>query len=88
MALKGTTRIELTDVKTGEVEVIEKHNLVTNAVSDILSCNPFGMRFRGYSNSNTGEIGSNFQTSLLPVVPNLIGGILLYEKELASDAAA
>ena len=88
MALKGTTRIELTDVKTGEVEVIEKHNLVTNAVSDILSCNPFGMRFRGYSNSSTGEIGDNFQKSLLPVVPNLIGGILLYEKELASDAAA
>ena len=88
MALKGTTRIELTDVRTGEVEVIEKHNLVTNAVSDILSCNPFGMRFRGYSNANTGEIGSSFQGALLPVVPNLIGGILLYEKELVSDAAA
>ena len=30
--LKGTTRIELTDVNTGEVEVFENHNMVTNAL--------------------------------------------------------
>lgn len=40
MGLKGTTRIELTNVKTGEKEVIEKDNLVTNAVASILG-NPF-----------------------------------------------
>ena len=33
--LKGTTKIELTDVNTGETTVIEKHNLVTNAISQL-----------------------------------------------------
>ena len=28
--LMGTTKIELTDVKTGEKEVYENHNMVTN----------------------------------------------------------
>ena len=30
--LMGTTKIELTDVKTGEKEVYENHNMVTNVV--------------------------------------------------------
>ena len=33
--LKGTTKIELTDVNTGETKVIEKHNIVTNAISNL-----------------------------------------------------
>ena len=33
--LHGHTRIELTDVHTGAVEVVESDNLITNAVSDI-----------------------------------------------------
>jgi hypothetical protein len=31
--LKGKTKIELTDINTGEVEVIEKDNLITNALN-------------------------------------------------------
>ena len=38
--LKGKTRIELTDVHTGEVEVIEEENMVTNALQHIF--NPMG----------------------------------------------
>ena len=37
MTLHGHTRIELTDVHTGAVEVVESDNLITNAVSDILT---------------------------------------------------
>lgn len=83
--LKGKAKIELTDVNTGKVEVYEHDNLVTNAVSDILSYNPCGMRFRNYSNTNTDELGASFQAGLLPVVPKLIGGILLFENELEND---
>lgn len=39
--LKGTTKIELTDVKTGEKEVYENHNMVTNALKDIFK--PLGL---------------------------------------------
>ena len=38
--LKGKTKIELTDVYTGEVEVIEEENMVTNALQYIF--NPMG----------------------------------------------
>ena len=33
--LKGTTIIEMTDVHTGKKEVVEKHNMITNAVSNL-----------------------------------------------------
>lgn len=34
--LKGYAKIELTNVHTGEKEVVEKHNIVTNAIQDML----------------------------------------------------
>lgn len=76
MALKGTTRIELTDVKTGQKEVIEKHNLVTNAIPDLLTLNPGGYLWA----SNFG-----FAENMLPICPNAIGGILLYENPLEEN---
>ena len=76
MALKGTTRIELTNVKTGEREVIEKDNLVTNAVADFLTMNPDGCFFKA---------GTYIYNNLLPACPNLFGGILLYENALDED---
>lgn len=42
--LMGTTKIELTDVKTGEKEVYENHNMVTNALTDIFR--PLGLSNR------------------------------------------
>ena len=42
MKLHGHTRIELTDVATGAVEVVEKDNIITNAVAQI---------FNGYGGS-------------------------------------
>ena len=95
MALKGTATIELTDVHTGRREVVKHDNLVTNAVADILSLNPMGFRFGNYSNStknvsattndNYDEMGASFKNAMLPVCPNLIGGILLYEKPLEEN---
>ena len=38
--IKGKTKIELTNVHTGEVEVIEEENMVTNALQYIF--NPVG----------------------------------------------
>lgn len=96
MALKGTTRIELTNVKTGEREVIEKDNLVTNVLSDLLNLNPMGMRLRAYSNTSNNtnntsnadmydELGASFEAGMLPICPNAVGGILLYEDALEED---
>ena len=42
--LKGITRIELTDVNTGEVETYQNSNMVTNALRDILK--PLGLSKR------------------------------------------
>lgn len=81
MALKGTTRIELTNVKTGEREVIEKDNLVTNAVADVLQMNPFG--FMGSQNAIMD--GGMFASNIFPICPNLFGGMLLYEDALKED---
>ncbi len=96
--LKGTATIELTDVKTGRKEVIKHDNLVTNAVRDLLTLNPLGMRFRSYSNTNNNtsdlsqanmyhELGSSFEAGMLPICPKAIGGILLYEDALEEDPA-
>ena len=96
MALKGTTKIELINVKTGEREVIEKDNLVTNVLSDLLNLNPLGMRLRSYNNTTdttadtsnanmVDELGESFEEGLLPICPNAVGGILLYEDALEED---
>lgn len=87
MALKGTATIELTDVRTGRKEVIKHDNLVTNAVSDILGMNPFGVKFMSFTPSD-GNLTGAFGSYALPVYINLLGGILLYERSLKADPAA
>lgn len=78
MALKGTTRIELTNVKTGQKEVIEKDNLVTNAVPSLLE-NPFALQLKATYSREC------FAGNILPLCPNLFGGILLYEDAIPED---
>lgn len=72
MALKGTTKIELTDVRTGKTETIEKHNIVTRAVESALS-NPYASLLKQSYSSYY------YAGNILPLCPNLFGGILLYE---------
>lgn len=72
--LKGTTRIELTDVNTGEVEVHENQNMVTNALRDVLK--PLGLCKRP----------SKFLSDFTPYYQKLLGGILCFDKEIPENA--
>lgn len=72
--LKGKTKIELTDVHTGEIEVIEEENMVTNALQYIF--NPMGY-VKAADPMFTAEYVRYYQT--------LTGGLLLLNKTLKED---
>ena len=82
MRLKGTMVLELTDEATGEVETVTEENMVTEAVNDILGMNPMGVF---YSEERLADVLS-WNDVLLPVCPNMVGGILLFSKALEEDA--
>ena len=83
MKLKGTMVLELTDEATGEVESVTEENMVTEAVNDILGMNPMGVF---YSEEELGDVLA-WNNVLLPICPNMVGGILLFPKTLEEDAA-
>ena len=71
--LKGTTKIELTDVATGETEVIEKHNTITGALQEIF-------------NPTLGHLTSEATLlSNLPAYTTLLGGLLLFDGRIEGD---
>ena len=82
MKLKGTAVIELTDVNTQEVETYVEENMVTNALNNILGLNPMAV-FYCEEEYNTGIVWTG---NLLPICPNMIGGILLFPKALEENA--
>ena len=82
MRLKGTMVIELTDAQTGAVETVTEENMVTNAVNNLLGSNPMGVF---YSEVELADVLA-WNGSLLPICPNMIGGILLFSKTLEEDA--
>ena len=82
MRLKGSMVMELTDVNSGEVTTITEENMVTNAVNDILGTNPMGV-FYCEAEYSTGMVWTG---NLLPICPNMIGGILLFPKALEERA--
>ena len=71
--LKGKMKMELTDVNTGEKEVIVEHNMITNALANIFK--PIGML------KGSAEILSQ----LAPYYKNLLGGILLFESPIEEN---
>jgi len=73
--IKGKTKIELTDVNTGQVEVIEEENMVTNALQYIF--NPLG-----YIKAGATMYGSTF----VNYYATLTGGLLLLDKTVTEDA--
>lgn len=75
--LKGRSVIELTDIHTGQVEIHEDTNLVTEAVMDVLNTNIMGILF-----NNTPFNGVNGENWMLPLKKNVMGGILLYQNPL------
>jgi len=76
-------RIELTDVNTSEKEIIENSNMLTEAVNNIFGLNPMGIFYKV-----TGEYDEavTWNEKLLPICPNLIGGILLFSNALEEKA--
>lgn len=71
--LKGKMIIEMTDVHTGKTEKVVEHNMVTNALSEIFK--PLGL-------SKDPSIMLN---SFAPYYQKLLGGILLFDKEIEEN---
>lgn len=74
MAIKGKTTFELTDVNTGEVEIIEDDNMVTNALQE------FMLTYGVFNNSIF--ISDNMTNALYL---NLLGGLFLFDTALDED---
>ena len=83
MRLKGKMVMELTDVNTQETETITEENMVTNAVNNILGLNPMGIFYKASGEYDEMVV---WNEGLLPICPNMVGGILLFEKALEEDA--
>ena len=72
--LKGEVDIILKDDMTGKVkEHVHDENLVTNALADIFA-------------SNWG--GQLDYTKIMPIIPNLMGGVLCFQNGLGNDATS
>ena len=83
MRLKGEMVIELTDTNTGAVEKVQETNMITEAVNNILGLNPMGIYLKA-----SGEYDNSvlWNGTLLPICPNMIGGILLFPAVLEERA--
>lgn len=75
--------LELTDKNTGEVETVKETNMITNAVNHLLGINPAALWHK-----TSGEYDASLlrNDNMLPICPNMIGGILLFSKTLTEDA--
>lgn len=82
MVLHGEMVIELADEDTDTVETIREENMVTNAVNHLLGLNPMGVFYKV-----SGEYDDMllWNDVLLPICPNMIGGILLYGTALTEN---
>ena len=75
MALKGKTTFELTDVNTGEVEVIEDTNMITNGLQDFLAT--YG--YFGVDVLSNDKMGAN------SLWVNALGGLFLFDSRLEEN---
>ena len=74
--LKGHTKIELKNEKTGEIQVVEKDNMITNAIQDMLINEYF---------SGSNKLTALAYTQYNKIAIDLFGGILLWEKQLTAN---
>ena len=79
----GNLVIELEDQNTGNVETVSETNMVTNAVNDILGVNPMGVM---YKVEGEYDDSLSWNKELLPICPNMIGGILLFPNSISEQA--
>ena len=87
MALKGTTVIELTNVKTGEKERYVEQNMLTNALDELFKPIP-GMRMPmdGITTDSSGSRTYSAQINE-PAFYSLLGGIVLWDTPITEDAS-
>lgn len=76
--LHGHTKIELKNEKTGEVQVVEKDNMITNGLVNLFSQIPYM-----YTISSVQD--QNLQNNFLPLNNKAMGGILLFQETLEED---
>ena len=69
--MHGHMRVELTDINTGEVEVLEEDNMMTNALQEYFR----NMGLMNYPNIDQNE-----------VITYLLGGIMGFDEEIDEDA--
>ncbi len=81
--LTGNLTIELEDQNTGAIETISETNMVTNAVNDIFGVNPMGVMYKTAGSYDDLIV---WNENLLPICPNMIGGILLFPSSITEDA--
>lgn len=73
--LKGHTKIELTNVHTGEVETVEKHNMITENLKNICE----------FARANAYSMDT-LNSYLFPVYDKAMGGIILFKDTLDSNS--
>ena len=69
--MKGKTTIILTNVETGEQEIHEDENLITNALDKLININV--------------AMGFNLNDYVLPFANKALGGIMLFDGNLTED---
>ena len=74
--IKGHTKIELINVKTGQKKVVEDTNMVTNAISKMFEQTPF---------ATFDMTAPNPFTNAQPLIDRLCGGLLLFNEPIEED---
>lgn len=72
--LKGTMKIEMTDVHTGKKETLVEHNMVTNALSEI------------FKTMGLDKSPSKMLNGLNPYYQTVLGGMLLFDSNIEENA--
>lgn len=76
--LKGHAKIELKNEKTGEIQVVEKDNMITNGLINLFSQIPYM-----YTISSVQD--QNLLDNFLPLNNKAMGGLLLFQETLEED---
>lgn len=88
MALKGRAKIELKNEETGDVQVIEHGNMLTNELTNALTpwlastCYGYNTSKKAYDDTYANRLSYN-----TTILEHLMGGILLFADTLDEDAS-
>lgn len=75
--LHGHTKIELKNEKTGEIQVVEKDNMITNAIPNLFSI---------WAPTVVNVLNSTGINSLIPLNTKGMGGLLCFQNNLTEDS--